>query len=210
MVLIGSHNAMSYLSSDKWYYKLLRPFSKCQDMSPFDLWDLPTLVRAFDIRLKFVDNTWYFAHGIVTYKEVTQEFWDYLLNFISEREEKLYLRIIFENCLENFIYINGLHDIENALISLYENSNHRIIPYGGYFRGNFGLGPLIDFPIDIKIKEVQHVSSIEGWGIFPRIWTKLHKKRLKQDFADSKMQYFVDESEEIEIHYYDFIWTIIY
>lgn len=209
MVLIGSHNAMSYLSEDKWYHRLLIPFSKCQDLSPFDLWDL-TNVRAFDLRLKWVDNTWYFGHGLVTYQEIPLDFWGSMVDFINDKGGILYLRIIFENYLESFAYMQGLNHIEDILTSLYEESEHRVIPYGGYIRYNFGLGSLIQFPINIEIREVQHVSSIEGLGIFPRIWTKLHRERLNQEFNNSLMLSSIDESKEIEIHYYDFLGTILY
>lgn len=64
--MIGSHNALSYLSPKGLKSKLLNKWAKCQEISYIDQYSLGT--RCFDIHIKFERSQPVIVHNNVTYK----------------------------------------------------------------------------------------------------------------------------------------------
>ena len=65
-MILGSHNAWSYLPPKKWYMRPFRFVAQCQD------WDIKTQyahgVRCFDLRLRYNGDKLQVVHGAVVYK----------------------------------------------------------------------------------------------------------------------------------------------
>ena len=65
-MILGSHNAWSYLPPKKWYMRLFRFIAQCQD------WDIKTQyehgVRCFDLRIRYKGDDLQVAHGAMVYK----------------------------------------------------------------------------------------------------------------------------------------------
>lgn len=213
MNLIGSHNSMSYQDSISWYGFLLKPFSKCQDCS-IDFLLTHRIVRALDIRLCIRNGKWHFVHGLYLMQEIKDSFWDnlrydiYVLNINT-----LCLRIILEDLKED-IPADQLDYIYNQLHSLVEWGNlhnRRIIPYAGYLKDHldYKVWDLSKFSEGITINEFQYVSSIKGWGILPRLWTRFNKKSLEKIFLNviRNPEFWIKDT--INIYYFDFLYSII-
>lgn len=64
--MIGSHNALSYLSPKGLKSKLLNKWAKCQEVSYIDQYTAGA--RCFDVHIKFEKNQPIIVHNNVTYK----------------------------------------------------------------------------------------------------------------------------------------------
>ncbi len=64
--MIGSHNALSYLSPKGLKSKLLNKWAKCQEVSYMDQYTAGA--RCFDVHIKFEKNQPVIVHNNVTYK----------------------------------------------------------------------------------------------------------------------------------------------
>lgn len=215
MNIIGSHNSMTYQDSKSWYGFLLKPFSKCQDHSIIDT--IKEGCKAFDIRLCMRNGKWHFIHGLYLMDEVTDNFWSsirYDIIRYNNRGSTICLRIILEDLKEG-IPAYQLDYIYKQLESLVERGklhNRRIIPYAGYLKDNleYRVWDFSKFSEGITINEFQYVSSIKGWGIFPRLWTRLHRKSLRDIFRRVVKEPEIDIQNTINIYYFDFLYSIIY
>lgn len=66
---LGTHNSMTYMKPCGDAKMLaMWPFARCQSMTYTEQYDFG--VRFFDLRIRFIDGTPYFAHGEVTFCEV--------------------------------------------------------------------------------------------------------------------------------------------
>lgn len=216
MNIVGSHNSMSYQDPKSWYGFLLKPFSKCQDYS-IGLLLIHRTVRAFDIRLCMRNGKWHFIHGLYLMQECDNDFWGRLRHFIHNRtsryNETICLRIIIEDLKED-IPADQLYNIYMQLESLVEWGklhNIRIIPYAGYLKDNleYRVWDLSKFSEGITINEFQYVSSIKGWGIFPRLWTRFNRKSLDEIYRNVISNPELEIRDTINIYYFDFLYSII-
>lgn len=65
---LGTHNSMTYMKPRTETMLVMWPFAKCQSMTYTEQYDFG--VRFFDLRIRFIDGTPYFAHGEVEFVEV--------------------------------------------------------------------------------------------------------------------------------------------
>lgn len=211
MNIVGTHNSMSYQDSISWYGFLLKPFSKCQDIMIED--SIKNGCRALDIRLCMRNGKWHFIHGLYLMQEMKDDFWDDLRYYICANTNIVCLRIILEDLKEG-IPAYQLDYIYNALESLVEWGklyNIRIIPYAGYLKDNLGyqVWDFSKFSEGITINEFQYVSSIKGWGIFPRFWTWFSRKPLREIYRIVISNPELEIGDTINIYYFDFLYSII-
>ena len=75
--MIGSHNSMSYLPPKNLWGKITRLWSKCQDKTIEEQFNMG--VDYFDIRINFYnDDEWHFVHNKVDYGVVNDNIWKYI------------------------------------------------------------------------------------------------------------------------------------
>lgn len=92
-MIIGSHDSMTYLRSERWWMRPFECWARCQSKSIQEQYDKG--VRYFDLRIRFDNNgVPYFAHGLMAYdKRVTVY---KVLDFLEEMEDVACVRIILE------------------------------------------------------------------------------------------------------------------
>ena len=100
IVIIGSHNTMSYLPIEyKWYLKPFmwvgnKLFAQCQNQNIY-YQIFSSRVRAFDLRVYLgSNNQWNFAHGLVNYQNDYNL--DRILRILSLYKFPIYVRILLE------------------------------------------------------------------------------------------------------------------
>lgn len=93
-MVIGSHNAWSYLKPKKWWMKLIRFTARCQKYDVVNQY-LVYGSRCFDLRAKFPNDKLVIAHGIVEY-DYTEPGLMKDLRILSDMQEKVYIRVIHE------------------------------------------------------------------------------------------------------------------
>lgn len=100
IVIIGSHNTMSYLPIEcKWYLKPFmwvgnKLFAQCQNQNIY-YQIFSSRVRAFDLRVYLgSNNQWNFAHGLVNYQSDYNL--DRILRILSLYKFPIYVRILLE------------------------------------------------------------------------------------------------------------------
>ena len=97
MIILGSHNTMSYLKPTKWWMKIFRFCAKCQNKTIEEQYKLG--VRCFDIRLWYDDNNnFILRHGIISfeYNKTVED----ILSFINSKGN-CYVRILLESTCFN-------------------------------------------------------------------------------------------------------------
>lgn len=81
---------MSYLSPEKWWMWLLRPFARCQHKTLAE--QVKAGMQVFDLRI-YRDrawNTWEFAHGLVSFRGAD------LIDVLSRLPEDAIIRLVLE------------------------------------------------------------------------------------------------------------------
>jgi hypothetical protein len=90
--MLGSHNALSYLSPKGLKSKLLNKWAKCQEISYMDQYSVG--VRYFDIHIKFEKNKPVVVHNNVTYKG-DEKFLDQVFGFFNNMKD-CYVRLLLD------------------------------------------------------------------------------------------------------------------
>lgn len=203
---------MSYQDSISWYGFLLKPFSKCQDIS----WEnsLKRNTRALDIRLCMRNGKWHFVHGLYLMQEVEPEFWDYFRYKICTTGINLIcLRIILEDLKEDIPsdQLDYIYSNLEFLVNWGDLRDIKIIPYAGYLKDHldYKVWDLSKFSERITINEFQYVSSIKGCGILPRLWTRFNRKSLREIYKNVISNPELEIRDTINIYYFDFLYSII-
>ena len=97
-MVLGSHNAWTFLRPKKWWMRLLAFTARCQRYDIFNQC-LVYNSRCFDLRVRFNDDyTPVVAHGIIEYDIDKKKLLDTLdwLNDFSTKEHPVYIRVINE------------------------------------------------------------------------------------------------------------------
>lgn len=112
---LGTHNSMTYMKPCGDAKMLaMWPFAKCQSMTYTEQYDFG--VRFFDLRIRFIDGTPYFAHGEVEFCEVdARTVLDYLnkkgdcaVNLVHENSSALgtsqyeMFKALCQECLDKY------------------------------------------------------------------------------------------------------------
>ena len=71
-MIIGAHNAWSYLKPTKWWMRMFAFVAKCQRCSIKEQYTLHN-VRCFDLRIRFKKDLPVICHGLVEYKYSYEE-----------------------------------------------------------------------------------------------------------------------------------------
>ena len=69
MMMIGTHNTMSYLPPKRWWMRPLRVFARCQKRPIAE--QIAADAQVFDLRVYNEGGHWCFAHGLVKFKGAT-------------------------------------------------------------------------------------------------------------------------------------------
>lgn len=92
-MILGSHNAWSYLPPKKWYMKPLRFTAQCQD------YDIKTQynkynVRCFDLRVRYDGDTLQVVHGAIAYKITPKKLFEDL-KWLNDKGD-VYVRLVHD------------------------------------------------------------------------------------------------------------------
>ena len=174
--MLGSHNSCTYLPCKKWWMYLISWTAKCQSKS------LTTQfiegVRYFDIRVKYENNSWVLAHGLIEYKTDINEIISHLNDLAAYTGERVYVRFLLE-------YNKIPDDFATKIIKLQEyvkwarSSYHCLTYHCVMLKWNEHV---TDKFIDLEVKHTY--SSILGWKRFfwiPYWYAKFHNKKFRED-----------------------------
>lgn len=100
MMMIGTHNTMSYLPPKRWWMRPLRVFARCQRKSLAE--QIAAGVRVFDLRVYRDNGYWCFAHGLVKFKGAT------LYTTLDLIPDDSVVRVILERCHDDSIAFRDL------------------------------------------------------------------------------------------------------
>lgn len=161
--IIGTHNAMTYLTPTKWWMRPVNVFAKCQ------CYDIDTQfendARCFDIRVSYnwKLSRWEFKHGYISYSfndpEKDKNPLDYTLDTIAQLGEKYnttpIVRLILEKTTDEKTESYMFQVLCQSAEEIYEN---KIIFIGGYRKKDWER--LYRFPNEDEITTTQFVSSM--------------------------------------------------
>lgn len=183
MMMIGTHNTMSYLPPKRWWMRPLRVFARCQKRPIAE--QIAADAQVFDLRVYNEGGHWCFAHGLVKFKGAT------LYTTLDVIPDGSVVRIILERChgddaikfrdlcvwldshFDNLTFIGGRRKRDWAL--LYD------------FKGNR------DYPEYLIHQHVGSMASDARW--YERIVPVLYARRRRVDIYD-----FAEG-----VHLYDFV-----
>jgi len=96
-MVIGSHNAWTFLRPRKWWMRLLAFTARCQHYNIYEQ-HLIFHSRCFDLRVRFDGDRFVVAHGIIEYEITKDDILDDLRWFsvLSTKDEPIYIRVINE------------------------------------------------------------------------------------------------------------------
>lgn len=120
--MLGSHNSMSYLPIVNWWQRWQKHWCCCQSKTIKE--QLAAGVRFFDIRVRFIDNTWHFVHNKIDFGPVNYN----IFRLLNGQGEPVYIRFILDERKKpaNSDYYIYLYTHYMAyILSTYEN----IVPY---------------------------------------------------------------------------------
>lgn len=175
MAILGSHNAMTYLSPKLWIMRLFSLFWRCQknDLKH----QYAEGIRCFDLRVRNVNDKWVFAHGIVTMENVELiEVLNYLNAKAIMHKEIIYIRLLLEELKPNIHQEHKFKELCHEIQTKY---------YGTlkFFeaRRKFDWVQLYDFG-GFNPAVVQYVGSMKSWygKICPWLYWKLNYRKDKE------------------------------
>lgn len=167
----GSHNTMTYLSPDNKIMNLFKWIYKCQIKSIVE--QFGDGCRCFDLRLKWKNNKWIFAHG--SYKS-SRHTWEEILNKLNGlavlNRTKIYIRFILEISKHN-------KEAEAEFIKLCKAVKDRYTPYLVFFEGRRKYDWMILYDFEYYPQIEQFVGSMKSWygKIWPWLYSFFNKKR---------------------------------
>lgn len=96
-MVIGSHNAWTFLRPRKWWMRLIAFTARCQEFNIYDQYAMFNS-RCFDLRVRFKGDRFVVAHGIIEYDITKDGILDDLHWFSQMSTEKspVYIRVINE------------------------------------------------------------------------------------------------------------------
>lgn len=175
-MILGSHNSWTYLKPRKWWMYLLRFTARCQDKSIYEQYEKYG-VRCFDLRVRFDDNDFVIAHGIIKYRITKEE----LLECLSWLNNK------------GDVWIRYIHELRNKklyTVDRIDNFNKFGIYLEEKFENiKFWCGKnVFNAAVDHKCKysttcdefyaSVQSPKIIDDW--YPRIYAFLNNSKIRK------------------------------
>ena len=183
MMMIGTHNTMSYLPPKRWWMRPLRVFARCQKRPIAE--QIAAGAQVFDLRVYNEGGHWCFAHGLVKFKGAT------LYTTLDVIPDGSVVRIILERC-------HGDDAIKFRDLCVWLDSHFDNLTFiGGRRKRDWAL--LYDFKDNRDYPEYlihQHVGSMASdarW--YERIVPVLYARRRRVDIYD-----FAEG-----VHLYDFV-----
>lgn len=178
---LASHNTMSYLKPIKWYMRLFHFVGKCQDLDIVEQYKLG--VRMFDLRITFINNIPYFAHGRMIFKHADiQNYLD-----IIESWKDCYVRIVLESPNKSKEYNYYQESVFKFYVSSWINYYKNIKFVEGTRK--FDWKYLISNPGLVKTPNyIQKISSMTGsifddW--FPRLYAIFNNKKNFKRYVEN-------------------------
>lgn len=144
---------------------------KCQNKDIKEQYDKGC--RCFDLRVRWKNNKWIFAHGLYeTYEHTLQEILNKLNGWGIMNNEHIYIRLILEINWHNENQETKFIELcKKCLAECYRNliffEARRKYDWNQLY--NFGIYPTVH----------QYVGSMQSWWgrIFPRLWSLLYKEK---------------------------------
>ena len=174
--MLGSHNALSYLSPKGFKSKILNNWAKCQEVDYTKQYDLG--VRYFDVHIKFENNKPVIVHNKVTYQG---------------GEDTLKALFSFMN-LKKDCYLRLLLDVRSEP----KDANNQICLFKRYIANIQQMYPFIKFadaiifwswtrvlPQQIAVTE-KHASVTSTTELLktPKNYAKNNNSNLKKEYVD--------------------------
>lgn len=189
---LGTHNSMSYLPVRKWYMNIYNFIAKCQSKSIEE--QIKLGIEVVDIRVKKIDNSWVFAHGLVEYKGKLSDIFDVISSYNIVNNNKIKVRLILELLEENDRITEEFYILLSLLKHKYKNS----LPLCDC-RRKYDW-ELLKTP-DVNINVIQYVSSMDylfckikihiPW-LYAKIKNKKIFKKLNKEIHDESTVYLFD------------------
>jgi hypothetical protein len=174
MMVIGTHNTMTYLEPKNWFMKIFNRFAQCQSKTIEQQFE--DGCRYFDLRIRFKHGKMIFAHGLIEYKyDNPIEVIEWLIE--KSKKEKIYVRILLETIRTDIKQFNQFNSwymdyILNSTI-LEDNPNFKI----RIGIKNPWLTEIDKF--DIEFKEIaEYINSIKKFLKTPK-WFAEHTQDAK-------------------------------
>ncbi len=183
-MVIGSHNAWSYLPPKKWWMKILSFTARCQRKTIKEQYDMYN-VRCFDLRIRFNDDRIpVICHGLIEYEYSYNELIDDLKWLQSKGDVSIRLLLDLRSVPKN-----KWQKQKQQFNSFYNEVMKGFFPTFTYYVGR----SLPDYEKVIRTiqegKILEYYSSvsdpkyIDDW--IPILYAKLNNKNLKKkDFGD--------------------------
>lgn len=161
---LGSHNTMTYLKPKKWYMYPFQFLARCQSKNIEEQYNLGA--RWFDLRIAFDKHcNPYFKHGLMDYKGNVFD----VLDFLATKDDVI-VRILLEK--DSPLFYNFCEHIE----SKYPNIKF----CGGERKSDWKYVYTFKSIPSYSMEECYSSmpSNPKWYGIFPKIYAKLHKDKI--------------------------------
>ena len=188
-MIIGSHNAWTFLRPKKWWMRLLGFTARCQRKNIFIQYK-DYGVRCFDLRVRFDYGRMVLAHGIIEYdytqKDLLDDLWWLDLQAGANRE-KVYIRVINEIRNVKDYYQPKIHQFqefcqmisdEYTNITFWCGMNLLPTPTIDYY---FGKNP----SCEELYASVRKPRIIDDW--WPWLYARFHNKKNIEKGTDKEI-----------------------
>lgn len=178
MMIICSHNTMTFMQPRKWWMRLFMFCARCQN-------DMRALVdcEAVDIRLSYVDGRFCFAHGLVQFGDLLcpVAMTEHIIELVEHTSVKA-IRLILENARPTELAEEAFKQVCKVLEA--KLSKRSIRCFGGICKAHWEV--IYDFEYKPTCNDCYGSVSKQWYGkVWPWLWHKLHSKDIEASKADN-------------------------
>ena len=179
-MIIGSHNSWSYLPPKKWWMKIISFTGRCQNKDIIEQYNLGA--RCFDLRIRFKDNKFILAHGIIEY-DINKSSLFYDLYYLNSQKDKVYIRILHECRTKKQYTEESINNFIGFVIELQRRFTNLIF-FGGNNLYNYEQDYKFSYtPIcEGKYSSVCSPIIIDDW--WPWLYAVINNKKIKNVNGD--------------------------
>lgn len=174
--MLGSHNALSYLSPKGIKSKLLNKWAKCQEVSYIDQYNKG--VRYFDIHIKFDKNKPVIVHNNVTYKG-GEDLLKQVFGYFNVQKD-CYVRLLLD-------VRSKPKDADNqvSLFKRYISNIQQTYPFVKFADAIVFWSWTRVLPQQIAVTE-KHASVTSNWEVLktPKNYAKNNNSKLREEYDD--------------------------
>lgn len=172
IMILASHNTMTYLPPKKWWMKIFKSIYQCQNKTLAE--QLEEGVRYFDIRISFdkFDNP-EFRHGLINFKGNPYD----VLSYLNKYGERIIVRVVLERIKDELDFIT-FRNFCSKIVKEYLNI---LFVCGEYKKTKEAIYPFNQYTGILGPSVVEMYGSVRGKGlerIFPKLYAKKYNERL--------------------------------